>query len=146
MLNPIPFTYNGWKKALASIVHKVPESLLKKIDFLATQPDCGVELFQTIYPYYTGNENIVLPREVSFDIHACNAISEKISNFDHRGLVNSILIPLIRISGGQDPFLDDQETLSDHTIIIPNAGHYPFFETPVKFSEAVKKAGEFLCR
>jgi len=31
MLNPIPFTFKGWKSGLANIVNKVPEKILNQI-------------------------------------------------------------------------------------------------------------------
>lgn len=133
MLNPIPFTFKGWKNALANIINKVPEAILKKIECLAINPEHGGELFRMIYPYYTSDANAQLPMDISFDSQACNTISAKITDYDDRNLVNSITVPLIRISGDKDPFLDDKEILSDKTIILPNAGHYPFFETPVNF-------------
>lgn len=146
MLNPMPFTFTGWKNALTTIVNKVPANILNQIDHLANKKDQGMELFRTIYPYYTGSENSELPINVTFDMKVCNSISAKIADFDDKNFVQSLTIPLARIVGEKDPFLDNKDILANQTIIISKAGHYPFFEATDEFAMAINKIGEILCR
>lgn len=148
MLNPIPFNYQAWKSALTRIVEKVPESALKVIISLSESNDshAGAQLFRLIFPYYIGVKNIDLPIDVPFDIKACNFIADKVSEYNDEGIISSSEVPMVRIVGELDSFFNDKEFIPDQLIIIPGVGHYPFFEDPENFNNAMKHAGELLCQ
>jgi len=146
MLNPAPFEFHAWKNALKSIVKNVSKSTLKEWEALSEHSDRGAELFRMIYPYYTGKKNADLPIEVPLDIKACNTISAAVTDYDDRSLIQTTMIPLERIVGEKDPFFDDKEILLGQTIVIPSVGHYPFFEDPKCFSEAIRKTEKLLCQ
>lgn len=146
MLNPVPFEYSAWKASLSSIVEKVPQSILDQLDELSGNPDEGGRIFKLIYPYYIGHKASNLPVEVELDVGACNAISEKVSQYSDIDLVSSLTIPVVRIVGELDPFFSDNGVLPDTTIVISEVGHYPFFEATDIFNSVIKKTGELICQ
>jgi len=146
MLNPIPFKFSEWKNALSNIVKNIPKDVLEKINELADKPESGAEIFKIIYPYYIANKkNGALPVEVPFDANACNRILAKLKNYNDIDYVNNLNIPTIRIVGEKDAFYSDKDILNEKTIVIPNTGHYPFFENPRTFVDAIEKGEKIIC-
>jgi len=148
MLNPMPFEFHAWKSVLTRIEEKIPKPVLEELTSLSTSDDLstGMKLFRLLFPYYIDNKQANLPVDVPFDAVVCHAIENKIQEYDDRNLVASSAIPIVRIVGEKDLFFDDREILLKKTIILPNVGHYPFFEDQNNFYKAMKDAGEMLCR
>lgn len=143
MINPMPFNYHGWNKALENVVKKVPVQVLNKISNLSKQQNKGSEIFRLIYPYYVGNLAHVLPVDVPFDITACNKIASKVNDFNDINLVIKANLPIIRIVGKLDPFFIDKTILLEQTFILNKVGHYPFFEDYAQFANLVAKIQKF---
>lgn len=146
MLNPIPFTYDGWKGALDEVVNKIPANVMAEISNLSRESTQGKELFKLIYPYYIGRCSNVLPIDVPFDIVSCNFIADQLTSFNDLDLILNTTTPICRIVGEEDPFYKDIDCMADRTIVLNEVGHYPFFEDYNQFSNAVLKIEEMLCR
>ncbi len=146
LLNPIPFELNKWKEALASISLKVPTQVINEIISLCKKKGEGADtvssaLFAKLFPYYIGKKSCSLPLEVDLDFKACNAIAQKVPDYDFKDFLASSKVPIVRIVGEYDPFFihGNDELMEDKTIIIPEVGHYPFFEDPQGFCNAIGK-------
>lgn len=146
MVNPMPFTYEGWKVALENIVQKIPSNVLEEVTNLAQQSNTGKEIFRLIYPYYVGNPAHSLPLDLPFNMEACNLIASKVHDFNEINLVSNSTIPIIRIVGELDSFYMDNGILEDSTLVLKSVGHYPFFEDSVQFINAVEEIEELLCQ
>ncbi|MFN3235385.1 MAG: alpha/beta fold hydrolase [Gammaproteobacteria bacterium] len=144
MLSPMPFEFRAWKASQSMLAGKVPQTVLDKISKAAAKKTSNKELFRLIYPYYTGRNIDSLPVDVMIDINACNLISDKVIEYDDRELVKSTTTPLVRVVGDKDIFYGDHDLLQDKTIVIPEVGHFPFFENPEVFYQAVRKAEKLL--
>jgi hypothetical protein len=80
------------------------------------------------------------------DITACNLITSKIEIFNDLHLLANNNIPLFRIVGSLDAFYTDKNILTDHTYIINEVGHYPFFEDINQLKKVTLKIEEILCQ
>jgi len=148
MLNPMPFEFHAWKSALAYIEAKIPKTILNEVMSLSASNDLydGIKLFKLIFSYYTASRNTHLPIDVPFDASACNAIESKIPEYNDKIFITSTSIPIVQIVGEKDPFFNDYDIFAEKTIVLSNVGHYPFFEDPDNFCNAMKKAGKMLCQ
>lgn len=146
MLNPIPFTNEDWKMALARLISQVPQSVLKKINDLSHDLSDGAELFRLIYPFYVNSKKSLLPCDVPFSISSCNAISEQVEAFNDHLLVRNSNVPMVRIVGEQDVFYSDHEVMNDRTFVLESTGHYPFFEDVEQFLKIMPNIEEKLCQ
>lgn len=142
MLNPAPFQSTRWRNVLEGISQKIPKPVLEKINGLSA--DEGDILFRLIYPYYIGCKNNTLPIDVRFDMKACEELENKMPAYDDRTLVETTKVPLVRVVGECDPFFDDASIMPDKTVVIPDVGHYPFFEDAENFTKAIVKANRLL--
>ncbi|MCC5792124.1 MAG: alpha/beta hydrolase [Legionellaceae bacterium] len=146
MLNPIPFTIDSWKMALAELISQLSEATLEKIIALSQDSSDGAELFRLIYPFYVNTKKNSLPFDVPFNISSCNAISEQVQSFDEYLLMNNSDVPMIRVVGEQDVFYCDHEVMKDRTYVLNDTGHYPFFEGVEQFLTKIPNIEKKLCQ
>ena len=136
MISPMPFVFSHWKNALLQIEKNIPEMVLKRIQMLACDQTKGIEVFELIFPYYTSRFIENVPR-IPFNLEVCDKISAKVDEYNDVAFLSSFNIPWVCIVGDKDPFFVERDLLADRTIIIPDVGHYPFFEDPIAFTKAI---------
>ncbi|MGD9152203.1 MAG: alpha/beta hydrolase [Gammaproteobacteria bacterium] len=144
MISPMPFVYSKWKNGLAQIAKSIPKNVLEKIQQLAKKQNNGAEIFKVFFPYYA-SKTAALP-DIPFSLKTCDAISAQVDEYDDTELLKSCKLPWVCIIGDKDPLFVEKKLLQNDTIVVFGTGHYPFFEDPKKFNDAVKKVEEKLCQ
>ena len=136
MISPMPFTSKNWHRAIKRLLEKIPKQILDKMEELAQKPGNDLEIFDLCLPYYMAAP-IKIP-QFPFDFKMCHSIASQVGEYDFTSLIlSNRLPPWVCIMGEADPFFIEKELFTTNTIIIPNVGHYPFFENPEKFSRAI---------
>lgn len=136
MISPMPFTSKNWHRAIKHLLEKIPKPILDKMEELAKQPGTDAEIFDLCLPYYMAAP-VKIPR-FPFNFKMCHSIAGQIGEYDYSSLIlSNRLPPWVCIMGDQDPFFIEKELFATNTIIIPNVGHYPFFENPEEFAKAI---------
>ena len=138
MISPMPFTSKNWRLAIKHLLEKIPKTILDKMEELAQKPGNDLEIFELCLPYYMAKP-IKVP-QFPFDFKMCQCIAGQIGEYDFTSLIlSNRLPPWVCIMGDTDPFFIEKELFTTNTIIIPNVGHYPFFESPAEFVRAIKR-------
>lgn len=140
MLNPGPFQKKLYQHAIEQLNSRVSEEDQQAIQALSQSLSNGPQLFKKLFPYYVNNKETVLPIEIPFDVAACYRILGKVSDYDDTHFITTSGTPMIRIVGDSDFFYNEPDILIDRTIVLPNIGHFPFFEDPALFSSSVREA------
>jgi pimeloyl-ACP methyl ester carboxylesterase len=141
MLSPMPLVFKKWQNVLEGIGSQIPAALLSKME--RPEPDKkdpqGIDLFNELMPYYT--KRPVQPLSVPFNISACNQIADQVCGYDNRELMASLQRPWKCLVEEQDPFFTRDDILMQHSIVIPEVGHYSFLEDETSFVRAFKQLG-----
>lgn len=136
MISPMPFTSKNWHRAIKHLLEKIPKPILDKMEELAQQSGNDLEIFELCLPYYMAKP-VKIP-QFPFDFKVCNSIVGQVGEYDFTSLIlSNRLPPWVCIMGEADPFFIERELFATNIIIIPNVGHYPFFENSEEFARAI---------
>ena len=139
MLSPMPLTFNAWFLALSALQNKMPDTAADEIQRLSQKPDQGVALFHYLLPFYTTKPTE--PPDIAFDLTTCQTLSAEVNHFDHRAVLKTLPCPWQSLLGTEDPFFNQLTDFpKSHQVLIPGVGHYPFFEDPIAFSNALTQS------
>ncbi len=141
LINPVAVHSDGYAKARAASATLAPESAVQRmLDKLNAGAE-GADAFAEIIPYYLASPKGPVPRvPVSAQTYA--TVDASLEPFDYSGVVDRFG-PIALIRGDHD-FVDTSTIGSfleraEHDIVLANAGHYPFFEVPTAFADAIER-------
>lgn len=138
MISPMPFTSKNWHRAIKHLLEKIPKPILDKMEILSQKPGNDLEIFELCLPYYMAKP-VKIP-QFPFDFKMCHSIAGQVGEYDYTSLIlSNRLPPWVCIMGAADPFFIEKELFTTNTIIIPNVGHYPFFENPAEFAKVIER-------
>ncbi len=142
MISPMPLLYSQWRQSIQNVINKVTpsdNSLITKY----TIENNGSEVLKLLFPYYIANSNTMLP-SVNFNMEECNKLEAQVPEYNDTEKLRDLTIPFYCICGNQDPFYYADTVPMANTKVLPNTGHYPFYEDIELFKTSLIEAEKAL--
>lgn len=141
LVSPVAIDGAGYAAARAAIAERIPETALNRMWAMLSEGASGGEAFAVISPYYAASQEVILP---PFDVAApvFASVDASLGPFDFRPSAERFG-PLAIVRGAEDfvpsASLDALRQKAGHDLVLPDVGHFPFFEAPKAFSDAIDR-------
>ena len=143
LVSPMGLTWQRCVEAVSRFTARVPSDQVGRIEELESDGsrEAGVAEMNLLMPYYVAPGN---PTEgiafLDYSAAINSRVMGEIEGYDVRSVVENLPHPTIVIQGDRDLYqLSDIQELAATADIrtVQNCGHFPFFEVPLAFEEAL---------
>ncbi len=139
LIAPVPSTRAKFEEMRANLFSRFPQELLQKLAGFNGEKLAGSDL-QPFLSHYLSNKAANLDG-LSFETADYQSIIETLGDYDFGALLRQL--SKCHVIHGSDDFItpsliDDYATNCLSTVVMPNAGHFPFAEHPEAFLNHAK--------
>ena len=140
LISPVAFDNVGYDDARAAAARRVPAEALERMWAMLSEGRTGTEAFAEISRYYAASPDATLP-PIPVAAPVFVSVDATLGTFDYWPAVERM--GQITVVRGANDYVATAtiRPLLDHAaddIVMPDVGHYPFFEDPPGFAAAIE--------
>lgn len=142
LINPVAIHTEAYDDAYQRLLARLPSDVLQQVAQILTAGGDGAEAMRLLMPHYRSRDFAVPVEEFPLAAATYSVVVSQLGAFDYRAGL-ACCANLTMLVGADDftglDLLGDLQANCRETVVMPDIGHFPFFEDPASFRQIVER-------